>query len=45
MQKTVQQFKAQFKGFLLAQLELVEDEKKEYVEPKTGDTLVVTKGN
>jgi len=45
LQKTVQQFKAQFKGFLLAQLELVEDEKKEYVEPKTGDTLVVTKGN
>lgn len=46
LQKTVQQFKAQFKGFLLAQLELIEEGHKNNKSlAETGETIVENQGD
>ncbi|MGI6225338.1 MAG: DivIVA domain-containing protein [Peptococcales bacterium] len=44
MQKTVQQFKAQFKAFLLAQLELVDERKNVYGSSEAGEIIDRTEG-
>ncbi|MDN5322294.1 MAG: cell division initiation protein [Clostridia bacterium] len=44
LQKTVQQFKAQFKGFLIAQLELIENGNEESSITEIGETIVRDEG-